>query len=386
MGESEIRVLRELSRRLRSEPSYRRGRILSSMCTLPHPLALKTYMQFIDRNIGDPGLFPETSEIEKDVIRTLGGWLANPDACGYIVSGGSEANLTALWVARNAAKKTNPEVILPKTAHFSFEKAADLLRIKPVYVDTDENFVVKVDEVERAISENTVAIVGIAGTTALGTIDPLPELSEIATRHGVSLHVDAAFGGFVIPFLKEMGYTLPDFDFRLPGVCSITVDPHKMGMAPIPAGGILFRGEELLKDFGVKTQYIMGGGARSRTLGGTRPGASVCAVWALLKYLGWSGYRRVVRRCMRLTQKISEEVMRIEGLGLVLPPTMNIVGIRSKSPDVGMLVRELREMGWAVSSMQDFMRIVVMPHLTERVVDMFIDALRSIVGRFAHEV
>jgi len=338
-------------------------------------------MRFIDKNLGDPGLFPETAEVEKDAIRMLGELLAKPSARGYIVSGGSEANITALWVARNVAKKAYPEVILPITAHFSFDKAVDLLRMKPVYVGIDENFRVKVDEVEKAIGKNTVAIVGVAGTTVLGTIDPIPELSEIAVRHGVHLHVDAAFGGFVIPFLRDGGYKLPDFDFRLPGVRSITVDPHKMGMAPIPAGGILFRDEELVRDFGVKVPYLAGGGVVSRTLGGTRSGASVCAVWALLKYLGWGSYRRIVHRCMRLTLRIAEEVGEIEGLGLVLPPTMNIVGIRSSNPEVGVLSRELRGMGWIVSTFQDFMRIIVMPHITSKVVEVFMGDLRSAVRR-----
>ncbi len=386
MREAEIRVLQELSGRLGREPSYRARRILSSMCSAPHPLALRAYMRFIDKNLGDPGLFPETVEVEKEAIRMLGELLAKPSAHGYIVSGGSEANITALWVARNAAKKADPEVILPTTAHFSFEKAADLLRMRAVYVGTDENFRVKVDEVEKAISKNTVAMVGVAGTTALGTIDPIPELSEIAARHGVHLHVDAAFGGFMIPFLKEIGHTLPDFDFRLPGVRSITVDPHKMGMAPIPASGILFRDAELMDCVGVKAPYMAGGEITSRTLAGTRAGASACAVWALLKYLGWDGYRRIVRRCMRLTLRIAEETTEIGGLGLVLPPTMNIVGIRSRSPDVEALSRELRGMGWAISTLQDFMRIVVMPHITTPVVDMFMEDLRGAVRRLTHEV
>ena len=119
-----------------------------------------------------------------------------------------------------------------------------MLNLKIVEADLDDNFKIDVNSVEENISDKTVAIVGIAGTTELGVIDPIDKLSDIAFENNIYLHVDAAFGGFSIPFLKRLGYEFPDFDFSLPGVCSMTVDPHKMGLAPIPAGGIIFRKEE----------------------------------------------------------------------------------------------------------------------------------------------
>jgi tyrosine decarboxylase/aspartate 1-decarboxylase len=376
-------VLEELSKRLAKDFTYNSGKIMGSMCTKPHPLAVKVYTKYIEKNLGDPGLFPATVEIEKEVIRMIGKIVSNPNAYGHIVSGGAEANILGLWVARNSSKKTKPEVIAPTTAHFSFEKAANLLQFKIVYVNVDENFQVKVEEVEKAISKNTMAIVGVAGSTGLGTVDPIPQLSEIALQKGVYLHVDAAFGGFVIPFLKDLGYKIPDFDFKLPGVMSITIDPHKMGMAPIPAGGIIFRDKSLVKGFGLKIPYLAGGETVSDTLVGTRSGASVCAVWALLKSLNYEGYKKTVQRCMRLTEVLAEGIQRISGVDLVVKPTINVIGIKSEMINVQLIANELRNMGWAISLFNDYIRIVVMPHVTLSSVENFLEDLRKVMGKLS---
>ena len=231
-------VLAELKKIHNLDQRYADGRILCSMCTTPHPLAKKAYQMFFESNLGDSGLFPGSLQIEKEVIQELATLLQDENATGFVVSGGTEANLMALLAARNMANINQPEVVLPKSAHFSFTKICNLLSLKPVYAGLDSSFRVDTSEVEKCINKNTVAIVGTAGTAELGAVDPIDKLSEIALRHNVYLHVDAAFGGLIIPFLPN---PKPTFDFSLEGVKSITVDPHKMGMAAIPAGGILFK-------------------------------------------------------------------------------------------------------------------------------------------------
>ena len=117
----------------------------------------------------------------------------------------------------------------------------------------DKSFRVEPSSVTQLIGKNTVAIVASAGSAELGAIDPIASLSKLALDYRVYLHVDAAFGGLVIPFLKDLGYSAPDFDFHCEGVQSITVDPHKMGMSSIPAGGILFRDNSYLECIKTKT-------------------------------------------------------------------------------------------------------------------------------------
>jgi tyrosine decarboxylase/aspartate 1-decarboxylase len=370
-------VLKELESRLKKDFTFKSGRIIGSMCTEPHPLARKVYVRYLEKNLGDSGLCPAVAELEKEAVKMIGALLSNPEVSGHIVTGGTEANILALWAAKRLSKKEGGEVVVPASAHCSFDKAANMLGLKVVRVGLNSKFQVDVNAVEEALNPNTVAIVGVAGTTGLGVVDPIEELSKIALENNVYLHVDAAFGGFVLPFLRELSQNVPDFDFALPGVCSITVDPHKMGLAPIPAGGILFRNEEIRKAIAWKISYLAGGETEQATLVGTRSGASVIAVWALLKHLGIEGYKRIVGRCMRLTWKLVGEIKRIESLDIVTEPTINVVGLKSEVFDIRKLAQELRLRGWAVSLFPNYIRIVVMPHLLEKHIESFVEDLRE---------
>jgi len=374
-------VLKELESRLKKDFTYHSGRIIGSMCTSPHPLVRKVYTRFLEKNLGDSGLFPVVAELEREAIQTLGMLLSNPKASGHIVTGGTEANTLALWASKKIARKKHCEVIVPASAHCSIDKAADLLGLKIVRVGLNSRFQVDVEAIRKAINSNTIAIVGVAGTTGLGVVDPISELSEIAVKEDFYLHVDAAFGGFVLPFLKELEFNVPEFDFALPGVCSITIDPHKMGLAPIPAGGILFRDESLRKAITWNVSYLAGGETEQATLVGTRSGASVISVWALLKHLGREGYRKIVRRCMRLTWKLAREIPKIEGLDIVTEPTMNIVGLKSEILDIRHIARELRLRKWAVSLFPKHIRIVVMPHVQKNHIEKFLEDLIDIINK-----
>jgi len=372
-------VLQQLKSRLKEDFTYDSGKILGSMCTEPHEFAKQVYMKFLEKNLGDPGLFPASAELEKEAIQLLGSLLSNPDACGHFVSGGTEANIIALWAARNLSREKRNEVIIPVSAHYSFDKAADLLGLKLIKVKLNEKFQVDTVAVKEATTSRTLAIVGVAGTTDLGIVDPIHELSEIAVELKLYLHVDAAFGGFVLPFFRELGYANFDFDFKLPGVCSVTVDPHKMGLAPIPAGGILFRNEATMKSVSAEVPYLAGGNTEQSTIVGTRSGASAVAVWALLTHLGREGYKAVVERCMSLTWKLVEGIEKMNEVSLVTKPVMNIVGIKSNDMDIHLLAQKLREKGWAVSLFPNHIRIAVMPHIELVHVQSFLRDLEKIV-------
>lgn len=374
-------VLKELESRLKKDFTYDSGKIIGSMCTRPHPLARKMYAQFIEKNLGDSGLFPAVAELEKETIQMIGLMLSNPEASGHIVTGGTEANILALWAAQKRAEKKKTEVIMPSSAHCSFDKAGDLLGLKITRVGLDGEFRVNVDAVRKAVNSNTLAVVGIAGTTGLGAVDPISELSEVALENQIHFHVDAAFGGFVLPFLKELGFKVPDFDFSASGVSSVTVDPHKMGLAPIPAGGILFRNEKLRECITWNISYLAGGEAKHATIVGTRSGASVIAVWALLKHLGMEGYKKIVNRCMRLTLQLADEIPKIDGLDIMTKPTMNVIGLTSRALDVREIAQELRLKGWAVALFPKHIRIVIMPHVQRQHVDTFLEDLKSVADK-----
>jgi tyrosine decarboxylase/aspartate 1-decarboxylase len=215
---------------------------------------------------------------------------------------------------------------------------------------------------EEQIDRNTVCMVGIAGTTEYGMVDPIRALSDIAVDREVFLHVDAAFGGLVIPFLE---HPIP-FDFSLPGVSSISVDPHKMGMSPIPAGVLLVREEKMLSPLSVATPYLT---VRNvYTLTGTRPGGPVAGAFAVLEYLGRDGMRSIVRGCMENTARI---IAGLETFGIP----------RAVTPDMNVATFTCQETppGWQISrTRRGHLRIVCMPHVSRDQVEAFIAAMGEI--------
>jgi tyrosine decarboxylase/aspartate 1-decarboxylase len=371
-------VIKELETKLQRDFSYDSGKILCSMCTNPHSFAKQIYRKYLEKNLGDPSLFPASAELEQETVTMLGSLLSNPHASGSIVSGGTEANIIALWTARNLAKKKRGEVIVPVSAHHSFDKASDLLNLKMTKIQLNSRFQMDVKATEKAITSKTVAIVGVAGSTGLGVVDPIGELSDVASANNLYLHVDAAFGGFVLPFFKELGYKALDFDFSLPSVSSITVDPHKMGLAPIPAGGILFRDGSMSEAISMEVPYLSGGSKES-TLLGTRSGAFAVAVWALMMHLGKAGYSATVKRCLGLTGKLVKGIQLIDGIDVVTEPTMNVVGIKSDTTDIHLISNELKKRGWAISLFPEYIRVIVMPHTKASHIKLFLKDLQTIL-------
>jgi tyrosine decarboxylase/aspartate 1-decarboxylase len=376
-GLSKTEVFKELKEYKNQDMTHRSGKILGSMCTCPHPVGLKAYQMFLESNLGDPGLFKGTKAMENEVIKLLGDLLGKRDIHGHIITGGTEANIMAMRAARNIARQKNPEIIIPKSAHFSFKKAADMLCLTIREAELDANYRMDINSVEELITKDTVAVVGVAGTTELGKIDPIEDLSNICLQNDIYLHVDAAFGGYSIPFLNEIGYELPKFDFELRGVCSITIDPHKMGLAPIPTGGILFRDKMYLDAMSIETPYLTE--ERQSTIVGTRTGASTAATWALMKYLGREGYRNVSKQCMDVTKMLYDGVIE-SGFDPITEPQLNIVAFRSKEISVDEIAERLENLGWAVSksSYPRAIRVIVMPHIKENHIKTFINDLKGL--------
>ena len=374
-------ILNELLEFHKLDYDYADGRILGSMCTEAHPFAKEVFCKFLDTNLGDPGLFKGTKQIENEVIKSIGELLSIDEPYGHIVTGGTEANLMAIRAARNHARKykgiVDGEIIIPASAHFSFKKAADMLNLNIVEAGLDDNYKIDVESVKSLISDKTVAIVAIAGTTELGLIDPIEEISKIAFENNIYFHVDAAFGGFSIPFLRDLGYDLPVFDFSLPGVCSITVDPHKMGLAPIPAGGILFREEEYLEVMAVDSPYLTV--KTQSTIVGTRLGASSAATYAVMKYFGKEGYSKLANEMMENTQFLKEGLKEL-GYDVVCEPELNIVAFNHPDVETNLIAQKLEKLGWKVSVAKCpvAIRIVLMNHIKKNHLKELLEDLKEI--------
>jgi len=235
---------------------------------------------------------------------------------------------------------------------------------------------VDVEEVRERIGPDTCCVVGVAGTTELGVVDDIPALGEICADLRVPLHVDAAFGGFVIPFAKRLPQRkfaqLPDFDLGVRGVSTLCVDPHKMGLAPIPTGVLFARDARDLDVVSVPSPYVSV--ERQPSLQGTRPGAAPAAVWAVMEHLGIEGYTHVVGECLRVTSRLASG-LRARGFAPVREPALNIVAFRVEDPVAARVA--LRERGFLLSlaPLSKGLKVVVMPHVTDKAVDAFLDAL-----------
>jgi len=363
--------------------SYESGRILSSMCTKPDPIAMEAYKMFIETNLGDPGLFPGTSLMESEVIEMLGHLLHLENASGHLVTGGTEANIMAMAVAKYLFQEKHegvPEIILPESAHFSFKKIISMLSLEAKVVPLDENYKMDVSKIEDLITENTMAIVAIAGTTELGLIDDIEKISEIAYSHDIYLHIDAAFGGFVIPFLDDEHKGDLNFDFKCKGVSSMTIDPHKMGLAPVPAGGILFRHAEHLEKLAVKTPYLSKN--KQTTIVGTRTGAATAATWTLLNYYGMEGYRKIVKNAIELTEYTYKKLNLMKNVTVTCKPELNLISFTSDNKSADILKQELYDYGWRVSVAQrpHVVRLVLMPHVKKEHIDRFLTDLNEVLN------
>ena len=333
--------------------------ILSSMCTIPHPVAVLAHCMFMETNLGDPGLFPGTASLEQLLIKRFAALYHCPDAGGYATSGGTESNLQALRLAKVQQKYiAYPNAVVPESAHFSFEKACDILGIEMRGVPLAADLRMDAEAAAEQIDNNTIALVGIAGTTEYGMVDPITDLAKIAYQHNVFFHVDAAFGGMVIPFLDK---TIP-FDFSLPGVTTIAVDPHKMGMSTIPAGCLLTREPDMLHALNIDTPYLTV--KQEFTLAGTRPGAPVAGALAMLDYLGIEGMRAVVNGCMKNTWRLIAG-METFGFPRAATPDVNVATFIAKKEDI--------PAPWKVSwTRQGHLRIVCMPHVHGERIEAFL--------------
>jgi len=368
-GLNKEEILRILAAKLVQDCSYDSGFILGSMCTEPLEFGKEIYMKFLSKNLGDPGLFQGSANLEEELIEDIGQLFGGEKITGTITTGGSESNIIAMRIARKLRPDIKkPEFIIPRSAHVSFDKGEDLMAgsIKIRKVNLKEDYTLDLDHFESLLTKNTCGIVGIAGTTSLGLIDPIKEMGDLIENKNVFFHVDAAFGGFVLPFLKKLNYDIAPWDFSVKQVDSITADPHKMGLGIIPTGGFFLRDAILRHKTGFEIPYLAGGNFKHFNIVGTRAGGQIIAFWAILKFLGIEGFTKIVKECMDNTEYLVKLISEIKGIKLVAKPEMNVVGITTESGEsICELNEELRKRNWMLGKFTEFnlIRVVIMPHI-----------------------
>ncbi|MBF2052460.1 MAG: aspartate aminotransferase family protein [Candidatus Sericytochromatia bacterium] len=361
-GRDREAILAQMRELKEKDMNWRDGRIFSLVFSAGDEvleLLKEAHALFMSENGLNPGAFPSLRKFETEVIamaaELLGG---NASTVGNMTTGGTESILMAVKAAREYAYARNPqlkdpEIVLPVTAHPAFDKACHYFQLTPIHVPVKDDFRADVAAFKRAISSRTVLCVGSAPSYPQGVIDPIAEMADIAREKEIPFHVDACVGGFMLPFVRKLGYPVRDFDFSVPGVTSISADLHKYAYAAKGASVVLYRDAELRRhQFFVYTEWP-GGIYPSPTMVGTRPGGSIAAAWAVMNFLGESGYLRIAKAVMETTRKMIAAIDAMEDVYVLGQPDMSIFAIGSETLDIYAIGDEMSLMGWHMDRQQN---------------------------------
>lgn len=346
-------------------------------------VAKDAYLAYFSENGLGSRAFPSLVQLEKEVIdMTLGLLHGSKWACGSMTTGGTESIFLAMKSARDRAVSTGSakqdlQVIAPRSAHPAFDKAAHSLGMQVVRVPVNGDFCADVAAMEAAVTPETVMLVGSAPAFPHGVIDPISDLAELARQRKVWLHVDACVGGFIAPFAKTLGAGIPDFDFSIEGVTSISADLHKYGFAAKGASTVLYARAEDFAFQAFKFDDWQRGAYATQTFVGTRPGGAIAAAWAVMNYLGKSGYLGTTRRILAIRESL-EEGLRQLGLQVFGNPKLGIVSFGGGEFDIPSIAKAMEQKGWLVGRISEPQGLHLMLNLThEAAIDQYLDDLRT---------
>jgi glutamate/tyrosine decarboxylase-like PLP-dependent enzyme len=317
----------------------------------------RVYALHAQSNPLHPDVWPSASKFEADIVAMTAHMLgASPgaDICGTVSSGGTESILLAMKTYRDRARGekgiTKPEIVAPTTAHPAFDKAAQYFEIRIRRVPVAADYRADVAAMTAAVTKDTVAVIGSAPTFPHGVIDPIQELSEMARQKGVGFHTDGCLGGFLLPWAEKLGYPVPPFDFRLPGVTSMSADTHKYGFAPKGSSVVLYRGQELRRYQYFTVTDWPGGVYASPTISGSRSGGLVAACWAAMVAIGEKGYLEGARKILETGRVIREGIAATPGLRVLGDPLW-VISFDSPEVDIYRVLDFVSKRGWNLNGL-----------------------------------
>ena len=313
------------------------------------------FVSYLSENGLDPTAFPSALQMENDVVSMAARHLnGDADVVGNFTSGGTESIMLAVKAARDWAREhrrgiDEPEMILPETAHAAFQKAASYLGVKPIIVSADpDSFRADTNAVRDAITDNTVLLVGSAISYAHGVVDPIRELGQLAQERELLLHVDGCMGGFLLQYFARLGAPVPDYDFRVPGVTSISMDLHKYAFAAKGASTILYRDKKLRKYQMYACSNWTGYTVINPTVQSTKSAGPIAGAWAAMHFIGDDGYLEITRAVKDATDEIVAAVDAAPDLRLLGRPDMNLLSFASDNVSVFHIADEMKEHNWYV--------------------------------------
>ncbi len=398
-GRSREEVLRELKGLEEQErPRWREGKVSGAVYNgdSEHIDFLnQVYALHSQSNPLHADLWPSATKFEAEVVAMTASMLgadaanagkpADEHICGSMSSGGTESIMLAIKTYRDWAREkkgiTRPEMVAPSSAHPAFDKAAHYFGVKMVRVPVGPDYRADLAATKKALNRNTIVLIGSAPGFPHGVIDPIAELSELARKKRIGFHTDACLGGFVLPFAKKLGYEVPPFDFRLPGVTSISVDTHKFGYAAKGSSVVLYRGTELRSHQYFTATDWPGGIYFSPTFSGSRPGALIATAWASLVSMGEQGYLEATRRILEAASTIKQGIRAIPELHVLGDPLF-VIAFGSETVDVFKVMERMSEHGWSLNGLHKPAAVhlcVTLRHAQAGVAERFLQDLRAAV-------
>jgi sphinganine-1-phosphate aldolase len=347
------------------------------------------FFEFFSENaLGGRRAFPSVKRMEDEIVEMTLDLFSAPDgAQGFMTTGGTESIILAMQTCRDWSRSQRGEpkhrgnVVAAETAHPAFNKGAKLMDLDVRRAPVGGDLRMDLAALEALIDDDTIMIVGSAPNFPYGMIDPIAELGHIAERRGVWLHVDACVGGYLAPFARMVGRKIPEFDFAVPAVSSLSADLHKFGFCPKPASTVFYRDPDKAQHHMFDADVWPNGRFLTSTIVGTRPAGGVAGAWATLQFMGRDGYTRVATELMDFVDRYQDGIRAMGGLKILGAPDLSIVAFGSDEFDVFRVAELMSEKGWLAGLTQKpkgIHRMMSMFH--EPVNEQYFDDLRAAIG------
>lgn len=347
------------------------------------------FMEYFSENaLGARRAFPSVKRMEDGIIDIgLELFHAPEGAQGFMSTGGTESIILAVQTCRDWSRARRGDashrgnIVGAETLHPAFNKAAKLMDLEVRRAPVGADLAMDLAAVAALIDDNTIMIVGSAPNFPFGMIDPIAGLGRLAERRGVWLHVDACVGGYLAPFVRMAGRAIPDFDFTVPAVASLSADLHKFGFCPKPASTVFYRDADKAKHHAFDADVWPNGRFLTSTIVGTRPAGGVAGAWATLQFLGRDGYTEIAAKLMNFVDAYQAGIRATDGLKVLGRPALSIVAFGSDDFDIFRVAEVMGAKGWLSGLTQKpkgIHRMMSMFH--EPVLDEYLDDLRGAIG------
>ena len=341
------------------------GRVSGSIYSGDHEhyeFLTEVYGQFAHANVLQRDMYPSATKFESEIVAMTASMLradaaaaAGSDPGGVVTSGGSESLISALYAYREHAAVTRgvkaPNVVIPRSAHVALDKGAHWMGIEVRHAPLGDDWLVDVDAAAAMVDDQTIALVGSAGNYGHGLIDPIERLSEVALSNGIGLHVDGCLGGFIWPWAERLGYPVPAWDFRVPGVTSISADTHKYGYGLKGTSVLVFRDKSLRSNLWFTAAEWPGGLYLSPGIAGSRSGGLIASTWAAMVTTGEEGYLNAARGILETAATIRDGIRdRMPQLKVIGDPLF-LIAFASDELDIYLVNDGLKEKGWRLNAL-----------------------------------